>query len=120
MNRRYLYALLSAGLLAAGAIAYAENHDRRRDEPETDAVPVTKSPVSLVQAVQAAEQRAAGKAREAEYKHGGKGWVFEVEVLSSTGVYDVVVDASNGTVLSSELDKPDHDGHHGEHHDDKD
>ncbi|MFG6489992.1 PepSY domain-containing protein [Roseateles sp. BYS78W] len=120
MNRRYIYALLSASLIAAGALAYAESGEPRSGEPETDAVPVTQAPISLLQAVQTAELRAAGKARQAEYTHGRQGWVYEVEVVSNAGVFDVHVDATNGTVLSSELDKLDRDGRHGEHDDGED
>ncbi len=116
MNRRYLYALLGASLITVGAIAYAEK-DETPDEPANDAVPVTTAPVSLVQAVQAAEQRTAGKARQAEYTHTREGWVYDVEVVSGTRVFDVRVDARSGNVMSSAEDKPDH----GErHHDDKD
>lgn len=116
MNRRYIYGLLGAGLVAAGAIAYAENGESQDEEPQTDAVPVTKAAVSLVQAIQAAEQRTAGKARQAEYTHGRQGWVYEVEIVSGAKVFDVCVDANSGAVISSEEDTPDR----GERHDDKD
>ena len=116
MNRRYIYAALGAGLIAAGAFAYAENNESREDEPQTDAVPVTTASVSLLQAVQTAEQRAAGKARQAEYTHCRQGWVYDVEIVSGAKVFDVRVDANSGAVISAVEDKPDH----GEKHDDKD
>lgn len=111
MKRHYTYSLLGAGLIAVGAIAYAEKGEPA-NEPETDSVPVTQAPVSLVQAVQTAELRAGGKAREAEYTHSREGWVYEVEVFTGTKVFDVRVDSTTGSVISSEEDVPDRDERH--------
>lgn len=63
--------------------------------------------VSITQAIAAAEQHASGKAAKAEFDKSRHGWVYEVEVVSGTKVFDVVVDAASGAVLSSTEDEHD-------------
>lgn len=122
LNRRHRQAILGAVVLvagAAGAVAYAEKIDA--DEPANDAQPVSQAAISMVQAVQTAELSAAGRARRAEYEDSKQGWVYDVEVVSGSKVFDVRVSASNGSVLSKQEDTPDRDGrneHEGK--DDKD
>lgn len=117
LNRRHPYAIVGAVLVTAGAAAGVAYADKR--EPAEDAQPITQAAVSMVQAVQTAELRASGKARRAEYESSKRGWVYEVEVVSGARVFDVTVSATDGTVLSTEEDKADRDGHDG-HDDDKD
>ena len=57
-----------------------------------------------------AEQHAQGKASRAEYEDSKQGWVYDVEVVSGSKVFDVKVDANKGTVLSSAEDDADEDG----------
>ena len=63
--------------------------------------------VSLTQAISVAEQHAAGKATKAEFERGKQGPLYEVQVVSGSKVYDVRVDAEQGTVLASREDKLD-------------
>ena len=71
-----------------------------------------KAKISLIQAVAAAEQHANGKAARAEFENSRQGWVYDVEVVGNTKVFDVRIDAEKGTVISSKEDKPDRDDHH--------
>lgn len=99
---------LVAAATAAGTVAYAEK------KPENDAVAIVSAKIPLVQAVTVAEQHANGKAMRAEYEHSTQGWVYDVEVVSGVKVFDVKVDATLGTVISSAEDKADRDDDHDE------
>lgn len=110
MNRHAIYGLLGGGLVAVGAFAYADK-GKSGSEPKTDAVPATQAPITLVQAVQTAELRVGGRAREAEYTHSRQGWIYEVEVVNGARVFDVHVDSTQGGVLSADEDKEEHDEH---------
>lgn len=118
LNRRYSFTALGVLLVAVGAVAYAD-HDGGDREPAADAVPVTQSAVSMVQAIQAAELRGSGKARRAEYENSKQGWVYEVEIVSANRVIDVRVSAVDGSVLSAKEDAEDReereDNHRGKH-----
>ena len=70
--------------------------------------------VSMAQAIAAAEQHTSGKAMRAEYENTKSGWAWDVETVSGAKVFDVRVDAANGTVLSSNADKSDRDDEHDE------
>ena len=59
----------------------------------------------LPQAISAAEQQVGGTAAKAAYKH--KKGQYKVEVVKDTEVYDVIVDANDGTVLSVKKDSED-------------
>jgi uncharacterized membrane protein YkoI len=87
----------------AGTIAFAAQ------EKENDALGVLNANVSLVDAVNVAQQHASGRAARAEYEHSKQGWVYDVEVVSGRKVFDVRVDAAKGTVISSVEDKMDRD-----------
>jgi uncharacterized membrane protein YkoI len=102
MNRNKSMAL-AAVLAAAGTIAFGAQGD------ENDALGVMNAKVSLVDAVNVAQRQASGRAARAEYEHSKQGWVYDVEVVSGSRVFDVRVDASTGTVISSVEDKADRD-----------
>lgn len=87
-----------------GAFAYASKVG------ENDAMSVVSAKVPMSQAVTVAEQHANGKASRAEYEKTKIGWAYDVEVVSGTKVFDVSVNAENGSVISSIEDKADHDG----------
>jgi uncharacterized membrane protein YkoI len=89
----------------AGTIAFAA----QEKEKENDALGVLNANVSLVDAVNVAQQHASGRAARAEYEHSKQGWVYDVEVVSGRKVFDVRVDAAKGTVISSVEDKMDRD-----------
>ncbi|MBS0292041.1 MAG: PepSY domain-containing protein [Proteobacteria bacterium] len=99
-------AALAAVLAASGALASAAASGE-----ENDALAAAQAPVSLTQAIAAAEQHAGGKATRAEYEHSRKGAYYEVEVVQGQQVWDVRVDPQKGTVLTAALDKKDKAGH---------
>ena len=74
---------------------------------ENDALPVTASQISLVQAIAAAEEYVGGIASRAEYEQEKGQGVFEVEVVKGTSVMDVVVNGRNGKVISAHEDTND-------------
>jgi uncharacterized membrane protein YkoI len=109
-------AILATVLAAGGATAYAATASS-----ENDAQAINHAAISLTQAVAAAEQQHPGaKASRAEFEHSKKsGWVYDVEVVNGAQVFDVQVDAQQGTVVSSVEDKADHErGHDGDRDDD--
>lgn len=110
MTRNKKIALLALVLAGSATAAIAA-----RGIVENDALAIANARITLVQAITAAEQHANGRASRAEYEHSKQGWLFEVEVVSGTKVFDVRVDADKGTVISSTEDKADH-----EDDDDKD
>lgn len=111
MKRRTTISLaaVAAGALAAATFAYAA-HER-----PNDALSVLQAKVSLLQAVASAEQHVQGKASSAEYEHGARGGVYDVEVVSANKVFDVRVDAADGKVIASVEDAQDHE--HDDHDD---
>lgn len=101
---RYTHAAIAATVLAVTAGAYAAT-----GSPANDAMAIGNANISIVQAVAAAEQHTSGKAVRAEYENTKAGWAWDVEVVHAGQVFDVRVDAANGTVLSSRQDKRDQD-----------
>jgi len=104
MHRGIKRYLLVAPIVAASAVAYAA-----RNGAEDDAMAIATAKISLTQAVIVAEQHAADKAARAEYENSRDGRVYDVEVVSGAEVFDVRVDAGSGTVISSAVDRSDHD-----------
>ena len=104
MNRYSKFSLLSFAIIAASTAAYAANSNM-----ENDATAITKAKIPLIQSVTVAEQHASGKAARAEYENSKNGWVYDVEIVSGTKVFDVKVDADKGTIISSVEDKADRD-----------
>ena len=98
-----LAALVSISVIAAAAVTH-----------ENDASAVTQAKVSLVDAVGAAERHVNGKAARAEYEPTAKpgAWVYDIEVVTASKVFDVKVDATSGAVLSSSEDSTDNDDMH--------
>ncbi|HQR04485.1 MAG: PepSY domain-containing protein [Proteobacteria bacterium] len=99
--------LLAIAIAVTGVAAYAA-----KGAGENDALAIRQARIPLTQAVAVAEQHAQGKASRAEYEHSKQGWVYDVEVVSGTRVFDVRIDAEKGTVISSAEDKADHDDDH--------
>ena len=91
--------MLFAGVMTTPASA-SEGNDARG---------VVQAPVSIMEAITAAEQHAQGIASRAEYEQGENGPVYDVEVVAGDKVLDIEIDAEKGTVLSSRQDKRDHD-----------
>ena len=109
MNRYSKLSILVAIIAAAGTAAYAA-----KGVTEDDPLAVAKAQVSLVQAVTTAEQHANGKAARAEYENSKQGWAYDVEVVSGAKVFNVKIDATKGTVISSAEDKADRENDHEE------
>jgi len=109
MNRHRKFSLLAVAIATAGTVAYAAEGSTKIDAL---ALAITQGKISLAQAVTTAEQHVNGKAARAEYEYSKLGWVYEVEVVSGTKVFDVQIDADKGTVLSSTEDPADRDDDH--------
>lgn len=97
--------------LAGGAAVFAKTGSASENDALAN---LASAKVSLVQAIGAAEAQVGGKATQAELdgEHGAT--VYKVEVVSADSqVHDVVVDVTNGHVLSSKLDQADRGGKEG-------
>jgi len=104
----YRYTKLS--VLAVALITVGLGVHAARAGAESGVPAIAQARTSLIQAVGVAEQHANGKAIHADYEKSKQGnWVYDVEVVSETRVFDVRVDADKGTVISSVEDKADDD-----------
>jgi uncharacterized membrane protein YkoI len=105
MKRKLSAAIVAA--LAAAAIGGGSAYAAKAAKQE-DAFAIISAPVSLAQAIAAAEQHVGGKAAKAELEDENGQWVFGVEVVKdATQVMDVKVDAATGKVLSATADTAD-------------
>lgn len=101
MKRTSKLSLASAVIVAIGGIGFvASAHD-------SDPPAITAAGIGMSQAVTAAEQHAGGKAARAEFEKSKGQWVYDIEVVNGTKVYDVKVDAAKGSVISATEDKAD-------------
>ena len=100
--------ILAAAVTTAGGLAYAKQSSAMEEDNAAD---LARAKISLSQAIGTAESHAAGKAVKAEL-HSEKGALaFDVEVVTADKkVMDVRIDATDGKVLSSQLDMADHGG----------
>lgn len=110
MNRKATLAALiaAAGVATAGGLAYAQPasgvvvHEAVAD--------LAKAKLTLEQAVALAQDHAKGKATKAELESKRGSTYYEVEVVAADNqVFDVKIDAIEGKVLSSKLDRHDRD-----------
>jgi uncharacterized membrane protein YkoI len=108
MNRKVTISaiVMAAGVAMAGRLAFA----RPVVNTDNDAViDLANTKLSLIQAVEAAEAHAGGKAIRAELdgEHGTT--VYRVEVVGAKNkVFDVKVDSIDGKVLANTQDRADH------------
>lgn len=86
-------------------------------EVDNDALGITASKISLVQAITSAEKYVGGVASRAEYEQEKGQGVFEVEVVRGTSVTDVLVNAGNGKVIAAHDDINDRANKHDEDED---
>lgn len=93
-------------LLVVTAIAIVTAAAHAADT-KNDGEGVLAAAIPLTQAVGIAEQHVGGKASRASHKGTSNGPLYEVEVIAGTKVYDVRVDATHGTVVSSVEDGAD-------------
>lgn len=104
MYRYIKLPLLAIAIAATGTAAYAADGGAGND-----AMVVTNAKIPLTQAINVATQHAHGTAARAEYENSKQGWVYDVEVVSQGKIFDVKVDPGTGKVISSAVDKVDHD-----------
>ena len=114
MYRQTKIAILAVVLGSVGALAYAAK------TMENEAVAISQAKITMTQAIAAAEQHANGKASRAEYEHTKAGWAYDLEIVAGTKVFDVRVNADNGTVISSVEDQGDRDDDNDNDNDKKD
>ncbi len=97
--------LFAAGVATAGGVASAA----QSAETQNDAVlALAKTTISLTQAVSAAESHAGGRAVKAELEDEHGVAAFHVEIVTADSkVFEVQVDAKDGTVLSNKADVAD-------------
>ncbi|WP_156906816.1 PepSY domain-containing protein [Desulforegula conservatrix] len=69
---------------------------------KTDVPIIIQAKIPIAQAITAAERHVNGKAIRAEFmKNKNNQWIFDIEVVSDANIFDVKVDADNGTIISS-------------------
>ena len=96
-------AIIAVGLATAGVFAYANQSTATENDALAD---LAKAKISLVDAVNAAQQHTGGKATRAELEGERGTTVFNVEVATADlKVLDVRVDAITGKVLGTKEDK---------------
>lgn len=96
--------LLATGLAAAGGFAVAQQPGTEQNDAAAELV---QARISLVQAITAAEQHAAGRATHAELENENGVLVYGVEVFDGVKTIDVKVHATNGKVVSAQPDEAD-------------
>jgi uncharacterized membrane protein YkoI len=94
----YRYSKLSVLLIsiAAGGVAYAA-----QSRHAADPTALARANIPLTQAATIAERQVDGRAQSARFEHGRAGWLYDVEVAHAQQVFDVLVDANKGTVLTT-------------------
>ncbi|MCA0175737.1 MAG: PepSY domain-containing protein [Proteobacteria bacterium] len=113
MNRNTALAALvvAAGVATAGGLAYAQPHPASGAVANAAVAEPAKARLTLEQAIAVAQQQHAGsRATKAELERKRGSTYYEVEVRTADNqVFDVKIDAIEGKVLSSKLDRHDHD-----------
>lgn len=104
MYRYTKLSLLAITIATSGAMAYAASV-----ENPNDALVITGAKTTLTQAITTAEQHVHGTASRAEIEESKQGLIYDVEVVRHGQVFDVRVDAEQGTIIASALDKSEHD-----------
>ena len=101
---------LTTSLLIASTLAgTAYIAQAARKDIENDANKVKTSAVSMIEAVNTALVKVPGTPSKAEFESEDNQTVWEIEIVSDKGVFDVQVDAVNGTILKQAADHADHD-----------
>jgi uncharacterized membrane protein YkoI len=101
---------LVAGLAAGTQMGFAESVGNGNEPAETQALATSK--VTLVQAVQAAETKAGGKAISVDFKAAkGAAPFYQVEIATADGSrQDLAVDASTGEIMKVAANGDEQDG----------
>jgi uncharacterized membrane protein YkoI len=104
MSRAMIIFSVAAAFTSTSAFAQPGS-DRPNDASRAPA-----AGVPLAAAIATAEQHVTGKAVRAEYETQKNGqWVYDIEVMAGSKVFDVKIDANKGTVIASAEDKVDTD-----------
>lgn len=103
MNQHIRLLLLCGALTVTAVPAFAS------EEIEADEPSISQPKISLQEAIQAAEQHSGGKASRAEFEQTANGPAFDVEINKGKQTLDVRVDPMTAKVLSSEIDRENHD-----------
>lgn len=110
MNRKISFAALiaAAGIATAGGLAYANQTGTGVNDAVAD---LANAKITMEQAITAAQQHhTGGKATKAELDSKKGVSFYDVEVVAANNqVFDVKIDAADGKVLASTLDKHDSD-----------
>ena len=109
-------ALIAAGALSLGGLAYAATQAQAHDEVAALEAGLAAAVIDMPHAIALAEAHAHGKAVRAEIADEKNEHSYEVEVLAGHQLIDVVVDSRDGKIVSASADKPDN----GDDHDGKD
>jgi uncharacterized membrane protein YkoI len=94
--------LTTAGVLtlAAAAPAFAESHDDERNG-DGELLAAVAAPVTLAQAIAAAEGKTGGRAVDAGYENVDGATVIRVQLVKDQAVTQARVDAKSGEVLAT-------------------
>ena len=101
MTRKQLVAALTAGTIAAGAIAGAVYAKERRDTPTNEVQIIAKAKVSMAQAIAAAEQATGGKAVGSEIEEQDGTVHFKVTVLKDNVRQKILIDTQTAQVVKT-------------------
>lgn len=96
--------IMAAGVATAGGLVYAQKSGVVQNEVMVN---LAQAKISLAQAVATAEQHVGGKASRAELENENGRVVYGVEVANNTKTTDVKVDATDGRVVSAQVDQAD-------------
>ena len=109
LNRTLIVTMAGAWLLAGATPVLAESeHDGTNSE--ADAVTSAAAPVTLAQAIGAAEKTTGGRAVEAAYESARDGAVVNVKLVKDKTIVLTRVDATSGEVAVAVPDNDDEDG----------
>ena len=109
--------IMAASVATAGGLAYAQQSGVTQNDAMTD---LAKTRISLVQAVTTAEQHVGGRASHAELENENGRLVYDVEVTDNAKTVDVKIDATNGAVVSAQIDQGDQESKNGQEERDDD
>lgn len=96
--------IMAASVATAGGVIYAQQPVVKQNDAMTQ---LAKTRISLVQAVTIAEQHAGGRASHAELENENGRLVYDIEVADNANTTDVKVDATDGSVVSAQVDQAD-------------
>jgi len=109
--------IMAASVATAGGLVYAQQSGVTQNDAMTD---LAKTGISLVQAVTTAEHHVGGKASRAELENENGRLVYGVEVTDNAKTVDVKIDATNGAVVSAQIDQGDQESKNGQEERDDD